>query len=196
MKSSFNRRVLLLGLPLLAAGPVWADKVVVEFDKDTDFTRYKSYDWKEHPFLKSRPESKQFTVGMEMVQSNVNDILMKRGYIPGEPQPDFFITQFITARIGQAIKTVPATEMYPNAYMWPGAWYSWSSTYFTAWDSYVENYAEGILILDFVDGKTNKLIWRAACKERIDEMKERHKNVEDAVKKALKSFPPKSKKKS
>ena len=57
----------------------------------------------------------------------------------------------------------------------------------------VENYLEGILLLDIVDAKTNKLLWRAACKVKIEDMSERHKNIEDTVKKALKSFPPKYK---
>ena len=43
-----------------------------------------------------------------------------------------------------------------------------------------------------VDAKTNKLIWRAACKAKIDDMKERHEEINDTVKKALKKFPPKS----
>jgi hypothetical protein len=77
--------------------------------------------------------------------------------------------------------------------MWPGSWYTWNSAWFPAWDTYVENYVEGILLLDVVDAKTNKLLWRAACKAKIDEMRERHKDIEEAVKKALKSFPPKFK---
>ena len=49
---------------------------------------------------------------------------------------------------------------------------------------------QGIMLLDVVDAKTQKLLWRAACKAKIDDMSERHKEIEDAVKKALKSFPP------
>ena len=65
---------------------------------------------------------------------------------------------------------------------------------FLAWDTFVENYVAGILLLDVVDAKTKKLLWRAACKDKIEDMRERHKNAENIVKKALKSFPPKYKK--
>ena len=169
----------------------FAQKVKIEYDHDIDLSKYHTYEWKEHPFLKNHPESQRFTVGMDLVRNNANQILMGRGYQPADAEPQFYITQFITARMGQETHTVPAPDLYPSAYMWPGSWYSWNSAWFSSWDTYVENYVEGILLLDIVDAKTNKLLWRAACKDKIDDMKERHKNVEDTVKKALKKFPPK-----
>jgi len=186
MKSHLAHLVLL---PVLA-GAAFPQKVKIEYDHSVDFSAYKKYDWKEHPFLKNHPESRQFEVGKQLVQSNVNEILMKRGYQPVDLEPEFHITPFITARMQQDTHSIPVTGSYPNAYMWPGSWYSWSGAWFPAWDTYFENYAEGILLLDVVDAKTNKLLWRAACKAKIDDMRERHKDVKDTVKKALKSFPP------
>jgi hypothetical protein len=55
----------------------------------------------------------------------------------------------------------------------------------------VSNYVEGTLILDFVDAKTNMLAWRAASRDDVRDWKERHKNVQKMVDKALKRFPPK-----
>ena len=193
MTSNFVRRAILGVLPVLLAATAFAQKVKIEYDHDVDFSAYRKYDWKQHPFMKSHPESKQFTVGAELVRSKTNEILMGRGYQPVDFEPEFYITQFITARMGQETHTVPAEVAYPNAYMWPGSWYSWSGAWFSSWDTYVENYVQGILLLDIVDAKTNKLLWRAACKAKIDDMRERHKDVEDTVKKALKSFPPKPK---
>jgi len=177
--------ILVLSLP-----SVFAQKVKTEYDHDVNFSAYRKYEWKEHPFLKNHPESKQFTVATNLVRSKANEILMKRGYEPVEFEPEFYITQFITARLGQDVHSVPYTSAYPNAYTWPGSWYSWSGAWFTTWDTYVENYVQGIMLLDVVDAKTQKLLWRAACKAKIDDMSERHKEIEDAVKKALKSFPP------
>ena len=194
MQSDVAHLMLRLMLSVFLASAALAQKVIIEYDHTVDFSGYRKYDWKEHPFLKNHPESERFTVGADLVRSNVNDILMKRGYEPvDESQPEFFITQFITARMGQETHSIPTTSAYPNGYMWPGSWYSWNSAWFTAWDTYVENYVEGILLLDVVDAKTKKLLWRAVCKAKIDDMRERHKDVEDAVKKALKSFPPKFK---
>ncbi len=183
-------RTAPLALLFLLPFASFAQKVKTEYDHDIDFRVYRKYAWKEHPFLKSHPESRKFVVGGELVQSDTNEILVNKGFQPVEAEPDFYVTHFITARLGSETHTVPATDLYPGAYMWPGSWYSWSGAWFSAWDTYVEKYVEGILLIDIVDAKTNKLIWRAACKDKIDDMKERHKNVEDTVKKALKSFPP------
>ena len=133
MQSDVSHLVLRLMLPLFLASAALAQKVIIEYDHTVDFSRYRKYDWKEHPFLKNHPESERFTVGADLVWNNVNDILMKRGYAPvDESQPEFF-TQFITARLGQGTHSIPAAGAYPNAYIWPGSWYSWNSAWFTAW---------------------------------------------------------------
>jgi hypothetical protein len=181
-----------LALALLPSS--FAQKVKTEWDKDVDITRYKKFAWKEHPFLKSHPEAAQFTVAAEVIRSKANELLMKRGYEPVDFDPEIYITEFHTARMQREEHSVPVST-YPGAYSWPGAWYSWSGAYFTQWETYIEDFAEGILVLDVVDAKTNKLLWRAGCKAKIDDMKERHKEIEDTVKKALKSFPPEYKKK-
>jgi hypothetical protein len=191
MKSIHAAPAILFALLISMGGSASAQKVIIEYDHDVDFSGYRKYDWKEHPFLKKHPESEQFTVGADLVHSNTNDILIKRGYQPVDVEPEFYITQFITARMGQAMSSVPAATPYPNAYMWPGSWYTWSGAWFQAWDTEVRDYVEGILLLDIVDARTNKLLWRAVCKKKIDDMRERHKDIEDTVKKALKSFPPK-----
>jgi hypothetical protein len=190
MRLTVAHPAILLVLLVLAAGPSSAQKVIIEYDHDVDFSGYRKYDWKEHPFLKKHPESEEFSIGAGLVQSNTNQILMKRGYQPVDVEPEFYIAQFITARMGQRMHSVPAATPYPNAYMWPGSWYTWSGAYFQAWDTEVENYVQGILLLDVVDARTNKLLWRAVCKKKIDNLKERHEDIEDTVKKALKSFPP------
>jgi hypothetical protein len=182
-------RCVLLAGALAVAAP--AQKVVIDYDRAVDFSVYKKYEWKEHPFLMKNPESRQFTVGAQLVQSKVNEILLSRGYEPVDGQPpEFYLTHFITARMRQEVSYTPVAATFVGGYTWPGSWYSWAST-FPAWESYIENYAEGFLLLDVVDAKTNRLLWRAACKAKIDEMRERHKEVESAVKKALSSFPPK-----
>jgi hypothetical protein len=189
MTSCLTRCTRLLALAVLLGGASLAQKMIIEYDHSVDLTKLKTYAWKEHPFLKTHPESRQFTNGAQLVQSNTNDILMKRGYRPDDDAPQFYITHFITARMGTETHTVPFAGL-PDAYMWPGSWYSWSGAYFSSWETWTENYLEGILLLDVVDAKTNRLLWRAALKDKIDDMKERHKNVEDAVKKAWKKFPP------
>lgn len=175
----------------LFAGSMSAQTVKTQFDKDAKFDQYKRYMWREHPLVAKHPEVRQYTVGAQLVQSDVNGILMERGYVPVDDKPDMFMTFFVTARGGQEVTSVPATSFSAGYYAWPYSWYAWSPVWFSAWETEVRNYVEGILVLDIVDAKTNQLIWRAIGKDKIDDMKNRHKNIENVVKKALKKFPPK-----
>jgi hypothetical protein len=55
------------------------------------------------------------------------------------------------------------------------------------------HYQEGTLILDFVDPKTDNLIWRGVGKKVVSETTTPEKSdreINDAVEKILKKFPP------
>ncbi|MCC7156819.1 MAG: DUF4136 domain-containing protein [Bryobacterales bacterium] len=185
-------KITILGAALgISVGLAAAQTVRTQFDQEMDFKQYHTYQWREHPLIAKHPEVRQYTVGAQLVQSDVNENLMRRSYVPVEEKPDMFVTFFVTARGGQEVTSVPATSFYSGYYMWPYSWYAWSPTWFSGWETEVRNYVEGILILDFVDAKTNKLVWRAICKDKIDDMKNRHKNIQKTVEKALKKFPPK-----
>lgn len=185
------RAAIGLGVYALLTGVLCAQTVKTEHDKKLNFSKYKKYQWREHPLVAKHPEVRQYTVGAQLVQSDVNENLMNRGYVPVEESPDMFVTFFITARGGQEVTSVPASSIQAGYYMWPYSWYTWSPMWFTAWETEVRNYIEGILVLDFVDAKSNQLIWRALCKDKIDDFKNRHENIAKTVEKALKKFPPK-----
>ena len=55
------------------------------------------------------------------------------------------------------------------------------------------NYQEGTLILDFINPKTKKLIWRGVGKKVVSQKatpEKREKGINDAVEKILNQFPP------
>ena len=51
----------------------------------------------------------------------------------------------------------------------------------------------GMLVLEMFDARTSKLLWRAYCHDRINDMTKRDKIINDVVKKAVEKFPPKQK---
>ena len=60
-------------------------------------------------------------------------------------------------------------------------------------DGYVENYDQGTLVLDIVDGRSNELVWRGTAQARIDPSnspEERQRRINEAVRKILDRFPP------
>lgn len=158
-----------------------AQKVKTEYDKSVDFSHFHTYSWRQHPVFEKRPQlQEQFSVGIDLIRSSVNQELKKKGFAAVEDLPDFYVTFFITAKGMQDVRTIST-----------GGWYGWGGFWYPGWtEVMVSPYAEGTLVLDFVNTSTKELAWRAYCKDEIRDMKTRHENIEKTVKKALKKFPP------
>ena len=76
--------------------------------------------------------------------------------------------------------------MQPWGYgYWPG--YNWGYTE-------ARQYPEGTLVLDIVDARTRKLVWVGTLQREVRSTNPSGKQVQKAVKKLLKNFPPKKKK--
>lgn len=186
----------LLALLLLASPVLFAQKVNIDYDREADFSRVRRYQWRLHPVFEKNPGlQEQYTVAIQLVQQSSNKELIKRGFQPEDATPDIFLTFFVVASDAQETITRidPATPMIGP---WWGAPYGWYGTAMPVWTTTtVENFKEGMLVLDVVDAATSKLLWRAYCTDEIRDMRKRDENIDKAVRKALKQFPPKSKKK-
>ena len=55
MSIRLPQRAIFLLLPAFLAGVSFAQKVIIEYDHDIDFSAYRKYDWKEHPLLEESP---------------------------------------------------------------------------------------------------------------------------------------------
>lgn len=165
-----------------------AQKVNIESTPGFNFTNLKRYGWKVHPVFEKKPAlAEKYSVGIDLVKNATNQNLMARGYQPTQQSPDFFITFLLTGEMKQDVDV----EYVSGAYGW-GGWYQWNSVYYPAWErTVVSNYVEGVLVLDIVDAKSNQLVWRAYCRGDVRDWKNRDKDVQKAVNKALKRFPPK-----
>lgn len=172
-------------LSCLALAPLFAQKVTIDFDKEADFARIRTYQWRVHPAFEKNPDLKDlYATGIQLVLEAGNRELMKKGLRPSDGPPDIFVTFLITAQDQEKLRTIIESV--------PGAWYGWYGQ--PMWTrTEVEYYKTGMLMLDIVDAATSKLLWRAYCNDTIRDMRKRDENVNSAVKKALDRFPPKGK---
>ena len=46
-----------------------------------------------------------------------------------------------------------------------------------------------MLVLDIVDARSSKLLWRAYCSKNIEDFRNRDKDIRKVVRKALERFP-------
>jgi hypothetical protein len=164
-------------------------KINVNFDPDADFSRVKLYQWRTHPVFEKHPDRKElYATAIQLVMQEGNAELMKRGLQPADDSPDVFVTFLLQA----TAESRTVTDVISDPWWGPGyGWYSpatWTTTTTT-----VENYLQGMLVLDIVDARTSKLLWRAYGGEKIDDFRNRDKDIKAVVKKALQRFPPKRK---
>ena len=167
--------------------PAAGQKIKVEFDPQTDFSRLRLYQWRTHPVFEKHPDLKEsYGTAIQLVLQEGNAQLVKRGLQPDDSAPDVFVTFLLQATAGS--RTVTTSSPDP----WWGAGYGWYAP--ATWTTTtIENYLQGMLVLDIVDAHTSKLLWRAYCGEKIEDFRKRDKDIKSVVKKALERFPPKGK---
>lgn len=169
---------LLVSIGLLIGCATVYD-VKYDYDQQTDFAALKTYDWMAVP---EKAGMNEFVV--QRIKSAVNADLQAKGLILSTDNPDFLIAQ----HTGKENK-VQVTDWgygYGSYGRYRGGYRGSSrvSTY---------EYEEGSLILDFVDAKSRKLIWRGTGKADVQYINTPDKSqalIDKAVQKILAKFPP------
>jgi hypothetical protein len=157
--------------------------VQYDYDKQADFKSLKTYDWM------TVPEKADIdSLNVERVKKAVNAELQAKGLMMTSNNPDFLIAE----HMGKKDKVQVTNWNYgygSRGRYWGGyGGHGGSSTY---------EYEEGSLILDFVDAKSNKMIWRGVAKAEVnnaDTPEKKEKLINEAVQEILKKFPPKPEK--
>ena len=150
--------------------------VLYDYDTNVNFASLKTYDW-----LPITENANIDSLIIERVKSAVNAELQAKGLMMTSNDPDFLITE----RLGK-IDTVQVTNY--------GYSYAPHSMYRSPGKTATYEYEEGSLILDFVDAKSKKMIWRGVAKAEVQNVntpEKREKRINEAVQKILNNFPPK-----
>lgn len=163
-----------------------------DYNQQTDFTKYKTYDWL--PFPKDLDASE---LSRARFITAVENNLAEKGFTQNSSKPGLVIA----THYGKESKVDITNWGYsyaPNSYYagygyrHPGR-YGYAGGYATTGGVSVYEYEQGTLILDFVDANSKQLIWRATAKGIISPAstpEKQTKKVNNAVKKILESFPP------
>ena len=146
-----------------------------DYDEQADFENLKTYDWM------TVPEKADINrLNVERVKKAVNAELQAKGLMLTSNNPDFLIAE----HLGKKDKI--QVEDWGYGYSRLGK-YRTDSSY---------QYAEGSLILDFIDAKSKEIIWRGEAKavvDKVDTPEKKEKIINEAVQEILKNFPPKPK---
>jgi hypothetical protein len=185
-----NLSKLLISVAIAAAltSSTFAQKVSVGYDKSAEFFKYGTYTWAEPATPPTKPILYMSIVGA------IDYELKAKGLARTESNGDLILIPAGGVEIGLSYAAgTPVVSSYSgpppaiNATMWTGAG---GPSNFTA--IYVQ---EGALMLSFVDGSTNKVVWSGTVVQKLD-MRNKKKSlslIDKAIVKLLKEFPPEKK---
>ena len=171
-------------------------KVKVEFDKEYDFSKVRTYGW--HPdgagevklLMREGGDPEQIRVRWEpTIKDAVEKELTKRGLVPATSGvPDLYLNYYFLSG--------PNSEsQYRGQFI--GAIPPWGVPDFEMTTSSLKIFEQGTLILDLIDGPKRQIVWRGIGEAKVDRQRtpvEREKRIREAMAELLKKFPPKSNK--
>ncbi len=183
------KKVLLVALAgLLMATAAIGQDVRYNFDKNTDFSRFKTYKW-----VTLKDDGKTNGLVDKQIRDAVDAELSTKGLTKVDSDnADLFIAY--QAGIGQEkqFSSYSTGWGYGSGWGYRG-WYgpggmSSSTTYGSTDTVYI-----GQLVVDMYDSANKDLVWRGVASKTLDEKakpEKQQKNLAKAVKKLLKNYPP------
>jgi hypothetical protein len=180
IKSAAMRKTLFLALLfLLFIATGCAVKVSTTYDKQADFSRYKTFCWLQGcEFTFTGPAYMQGTEINSYLKQSMVDELKKKGFTYDEANPDLLIDFHVTVENKQ-------TKVY-----------RYEQEQFLLLDPATEEdilyFLEGTLVVDVVEKESGRMVWRSQARSYLDlnpDLSE--ENLRKGIATALKNFPPK-----
>jgi hypothetical protein len=179
-------RIVLPGLLLTLAG--FAQDVRYNFAAGEDFSKYKTYKW-----VQIKDAQQLNSLADSQVKSAIDSELAKKGLSKTDGEKaDLFIGYQVGIDQEKQFNTFDTGWGYGPG--WRGGWYGGGGGMSTTTTSTIQI---GQLGLDMYDPAAKQLVWRGTASKTIDpkaKPEKRQKNLQKAVAKLLKNYPPKQKK--
>jgi hypothetical protein len=181
------KRVLFLStvIPALAMSCAFGQDVRYNFDKDTNFSTFKTYKW---VILKDAPTANDLVT--KQLKDAVDAELAAKGLTKvDDDTANLFIGY--QAGVGQEKQFTSFSSDWGYGGGWyRGGWYGPGGGMTTGSTSTIY---VGQLVLDMYDSVNRDLVWRGVASKTLDSKAKpdkQEKNLAKAVKKLLKNYPP------
>jgi hypothetical protein len=181
---------IMVAFLLLGGSAAVAQDVRYDFDKDKDFSRYKTYKWVP---IKGADQPDELT--SRSITSAIDAELATKGLTKTEGDTADLYVGFQTA-IGQEKEFTSYNTGWGYGGGWGGGWYGGGMSSTTTYGSTSTVYV-GQLDVSMYDPAQKQLVWRGVASKTLDpkaKPEKKQKNITKAVAKLLKNFPPQSKK--
>jgi len=175
-----SRKTLGVFALVLAPAVLLAQKTSYDYDKTASFDGFKSYALRDGTSVGDPLIDKRIVAALESE-------LKAKGLAPNDANPDVAVLYHVAF---DKEKDISAWSSGGGryGYRWGGGW---GTT-----DVRVSEILVGTLVIDIADAKNNAVVWRGIGVKEVDvqaKPDKREKNINEAVKKILKNYPPKAK---
>jgi Domain of unknown function (DUF4136) len=176
-----TRSAALIAAWLLVPTALAAQKTSFDYDKTATFSAFKTYALKDGTKVGDPLIDNRITAAIESQ-------LAAKGLTKNDAKPDVTVIYHVAFDKQKNI-TAYSTGGGPYGYRWGGGW---GTT-----DVRVNEILVGTLVIDVADANKSAVVWRGMGVKEVDvqaKADRRDKNINNAVQKILKDFPPKIKK--
>jgi len=171
-------------LVVLLPALVLAQKTSFDFDKTADLTKCKTYALKDGTKVGQPLIDNRITAAIETE-------LAAKGMTKNDASPDVVVVYHVAFDKQQDITAYSSGGFYGGyGYRYGGGWP-------TTTDVRVNEILVGTLVIDVADAAKKEVVWRGMGVKEVDtqaKAEKRDKNINEAVAKLLKNFPPPVKK--
>ena len=159
-------------------------RVTHDYDVNADFSSFATFAWMPQPQEMAGDARVDNPLIAERVRSAIERTLTSKGYRPtSETTPDFFVGYYLSLEQKLDVYTI-------DNYYGRGRYGRWGAASF---ETHVNQYDEGTLVIDIVDAEAGRLVWRGSGSRRISKSPTPQKStqrVNEAVEAILARFPP------
>ena len=168
-----------LGIAVLCAPALLAQQVKTDYDRNADFSRYKTYSWGN--------VHTQDPLWVDRIKGAVNSALAARGWTQVESGGEISIMAMEMTNEHRTLSTY-----YDN---FGGGWgWRWGGGFGTATTT-EETYTVGTLVIDLFDTNTKMLAWRGSASDTLSAKSDRNiRKLDKSVQKMFDHFPPDTRK--
>lgn len=171
------RRTGRAGLVVMAAAlaACATTEVDTDYDRRANFAQYRTFQLQEGRVLVNGVETEGDTLLTDRIEGYLRQGFAGKGLRPVAENADLIVTYTSGAR--------NVMEVEP----WDGYSYGWVTGFGD--DAWVDEYQEGTLVIDVIDRRTNKLVWRGVTRTEADNLRS-PAVIRNAVDEALDRYPP------
>lgn len=183
--------IVLTAVTLLIISGCSGIRVGQDYSPDVSFSGYRTYDW--DPSVQEIPDRTKVEspLVLERIKNAIEQNLAEKGWTQNSTSPDCLLAySYIVESKLSSTRSSPRVGIIMGGMMGKSA--RGSVSVGTGYD--IEQHDQGQVLVDILDVKTGKLLWRGSGtfrEEYISEPEKMTKKINETVRKILNQFPPK-----